>query len=63
MNFQYSITHTNESNEIESFKNFNNKKNLIQFLDANKDQLSSLKGVRINFKSISLSLRDTVWKI
>jgi hypothetical protein len=62
MNFQYSITYTNESNEIASFKNFNNKKNLIQFLDANKNQLSSLKGVRINFKSISLSLRDTVWK-
>ncbi len=62
MKFQYSITFIKESNEIESFKNFNNKKNLIQFLDANKDQLSSLKGVRINFKSISLSLRDTVWK-
>jgi hypothetical protein len=62
MNFQYSITYTNQSNEIESFKNFNNKKNLIQFLNANKNQLSSLKGVRINFKSISLALRDTVWK-
>ena len=62
MNFQYSITHTNESNEIESFKNFNNKKNLIQFLDANKDSLRELKSVRINFKSVSLPLRDTIWK-
>ena len=62
MNFQYSITYTNESNEIESFKNFNNKKNLIQFLDANKDSLRELKSVRINFKSVSLPLRDTIWK-
>lgn len=63
MNFQYSITYTNESNEIASFKNFNNKKNLIQFLDANKDSLRGLKSVRINFKSVSLPLRDTAWKI
>lgn len=62
MNFQYSITYTNESNETESFKNFNNKKNLIQFLDANKDSLRELKSVRINFKSVSLPLRDTIWK-
>ena len=62
MNFQYSITYTNESNEIESFKNFNNKKNLIQFLDANKDSLRELKSVRVNFKSVSLPLRDTIWK-
>lgn len=62
MNFQYSITHTNESNEIDSYKNFNCKKNLIQFLDSNKNELHKLKSVRINFKSISLPLRDTVWK-
>lgn len=61
MNFQYSITHTNQSKKTESYKNFNSKKKLIEFLNSNKDKLCQLKSVRINFKSISLPLRDTVW--
>jgi len=63
MKFRYCISHIPEdSTQRIRLRNFNSKKNLIQFLNSNAKDLHSLKQVRIHFASIDLPLKDTVWK-
>ena len=63
MKFRYCISHTPEdSTQRIRLRNFNSKKNLIQFLNSDAKDLHSLKQVRIHFGSIDLPLKDTVWK-
>ena len=64
MKFRYCISHIPEdSTQRIRLRNFNSKKNLIQFLNSHTQDLHSLKQVRIHFASIDLPLKDTVWKI
>lgn len=63
MTFRYCISHIpEESTQRIRLRNFNSKKNLIQFLNSNAKDLHSLKQVRIHFASIDLPFKDTVWK-
>ena len=63
MKFRYCISHIPEdSTQRIRLRNFNSKKNLIQFLNSDAKDLHSLKQVRIHFASIDLPLKDTVWK-
>ena len=63
MTFRYCISHIpEESAQRIRLRNFNSKKNLIQFLNSNAKDLHSLKQVRIHFASIDLPFKDTVWK-
>jgi hypothetical protein len=63
MKFRYCISHIPEdSTQRIRLRNFNSKKNLIQFLNSHAQDLHSLKQVRIHFASIDLPLKDTVWK-
>ena len=63
MKFRYCISHIPEdSTQRIRLRNFNSKKNLIQFLNSHAQDLYLLKQVRIHFASIDLPLKDTVWK-
>ena len=60
LKFKYNISHTIE--EQEKIIGFHSKKNMIDYLNKNKNYLNTLNHVYLNFKQIKLSLNQSVWR-
>lgn len=59
MNYKYNITYK-QAGKSEKI-NFKGKNKLIHYLDKNKHKLNKMDRVIINFASVSLPLKSTVW--
>ena len=61
LNFKYNISH--KPQEEEKIIGFHSKKNMIDYLDKNKNYLNTLNHVYLNFKTIKLPLSQSSWRI
>jgi len=61
LNFKYNITHTIQDKE--EIIGFHSKKNMITYLNKNKNYLNTLNHVYLNFKTIKLPLTQSSWRI
>ena len=59
MKYKYNIKHKNK-NKVETI-NFKNKSGLLKYLEKNRIKLNKMNAVVVNFASISLPLKMTVW--
>lgn len=59
MKYKYNITYI-DNNKKEKI-NFKTKQSLIKYLNTNMDQINTLTRPMINFNTISLPLKVTVW--
>ena len=60
LKFKYNITH--KIQDKEKIIGFHSKRNMIDYLNKNKNYLNTLNHVYLNFKQIKLSLNQSVWR-
>jgi len=60
--FKNNITYKDTTGKTKRV-NFKSRPKMIEHLDKNKQKLVSMKNVRVNFGSVSLPIKDTVWNI
>ena len=61
LKFKYHISHNIE--EQEKIIGFHSKRNMIDYLNKNKNYLNTLNHVYLNFKTIKLPLTQSSWRI
>ena len=61
LKFKYHITHTIQDKE--EIIGFHSKRNMIDYLNKNKNYLNTLNHVYLNFKTIKLPLTQSSWRI
>lgn len=59
--YKYNIKHKVDGKTVTI--NFKNKESMINHLDKNKDKISKFVSPVVNFKSIMLPLKQTVWYV
>lgn len=59
MKYKYNIKHKVKGKMTTI--NFKNKESMISYLNKNKDKISKFVSPVVNFKSIALPLKQTVW--
>lgn len=59
MSYKYNITH--KQDKVSKTINFKNKQGMLKYLNTNQKKLSKLQHVMLNFSSVSLPLKATVW--
>jgi len=59
--FKNNITYKDGQTGKTKLVNFKSRDKMIEHLEKNKHKLCLLRGVKVNFGSISLPIKDTVW--
>ena len=59
--YKYNIKHKVDGKTV--VINFKNKESMINHLDKNKDKINKLVAPVVNFKSVALPLKSTVWHV
>lgn len=61
MKYKYNIKHK-VKNKV-AIINFKNKESMITYLNKNKDKINKFVSPVLNFKSVMLPLKQTVWYV
>lgn len=60
MKYKYNIKYKQSNGDVQ-YKNFKNKQSMILYLSRNTQQVNNLSSPVLNFGSVMLPLKQTVW--
>lgn len=60
MKYKYNIKYKQSNGDVQ-YKNFKNKQSMILYLSKNTQQVNNLSSPVLNFGSVMLPLKQTVW--